>query len=92
MRRYLLKAYVYIHVQDLNKVKSLEQKAIMFAKERNFEIVGVGTSDIDSLIRLLSRIEINILLMNNASLVAYELKVLHQYCKRKKITIIHYER
>ena len=37
MRRYLLKAYVYIHVQDLNKVKSLEQKAIMFAKERTLK-------------------------------------------------------
>ncbi len=92
MRRYILKAYVYIHVQDLSKVESLERKAIMFAKERNIEIVGFSTSDIDSLIRLLSKIEINTLLINNASLVVYELQTLLQYCKRNKISIIHYER
>lgn len=92
MNRYLLKAHVYIHVQHLHKVEALKEKAIDFAKDRSIYIVSFSSSDVVSLIRLLSTKEIDTLLINNDSLVTSEIRTLLQYCKRNEIAIIHFER
>ncbi len=91
LNKYCMKAYVYCHIQDLNQVDGLKEKAIRFAANRNIDIYGFYASDVCSLIRLMTMEQINTLLINKHSLTINEQRLLTAFCRRKNITILRFE-
>lgn len=90
--KHQLDAFVYCHIQDLNQVDALKEKAICFAANRNIDIHGFCASDVCSLIRrLMTMGHINILLINKHSLTVKEQQLLTAFCRRKNLTILRFE-
>ena len=61
----MLRAYVYCHVQDLNNVSALKEKAINFCYGRNISIIGFCSCGVTSLIYLMIESKADTLLINN---------------------------
>ncbi len=88
----MLRAYVYCHVQDLNNVSALKEKAINFCYGRNISIIGFCSCGVTSLIYLMIESKADTLLINNHSLTMQEHRLLLSFCRRKNIAIIHFEK
>lgn len=92
MNKYILNAYVYCHVQDLQDVEALKEKAINFCSSRNINIIDYCSCNVISLIHLLLSIKVDALLINNHDLTVQEHRLLIAFCHRNNIAIIHYEK
>ena len=91
LSKYTLKAYVYVHVQDLKRVELLKEKAIRFASTRNINIIDFCSCNVVDLIQLLIQKKIDVLLINRHALTTNEHRLLISYCHRNSITIVHFE-
>lgn len=90
--KYMLRAYVYCHVQDLTKIDELKEKAINFCYDRNISIIGFCSCGVTSLIYLMIESKADTLLLNNHCLTMHEQRLLLSFCRRKNIAIIHFEK